>query len=834
MTSYAPRTLDAAVISHIESTPSDAVQRPEAPSRLRVVVLLGEPGNGARTLLTRGVLPRLSSTTAIIEHVWQDAAVQACVTPEHVPEAPPSGGGVHHLVVACSDLERLPAWCAPGSDFPPHIFTINTLSITELDRYLSTELGAGVEFDAARRLGVVSGFVPAVLTQVVRTARQLGVIERINGVWHLVGDPEEEIIKPYVHTRLAALPSTAAEALYRLALSDASPQRAACPSEQLEPLRAEGLLRRVGDATYAFRVASVAQAIRQSSDPRLQREVYTAEIAENRASAHALDWAIRAGHPVSAGVLDTTVAELLDHRQWSEAVLLVELALQRGVAAPQTAASGAHASEARREAELRLLAAGAALNIPDPERAHAHLDRAENAADAAAGDADSLRSRISLVRAEVLHFAEGDLAAALAELEAPDDLPERMLAERLSHQVIHLAIAGRTEEVSSIVATRGRLLRGAEESLRIRVKLCSTALTISAGRPQQALQEALALLARTHIVARLSPAVQAELRSIVMIAALGSNGPEALPALTTQLESLREERYRPDLVAFSLVRARWEYARGDITEAHRIAELALHSAEHSDPAGLEPALVALLAETSALLGDAPVARAMLHRFAGLPLRLSELLVGSMHANLAAARLLLGVGQAVTALNSLARDYAATHQYGFAAEILHVGVRFGYRSSAKSLLELADELDGRVNELRLDHAAGVRDRDHLRLLKVAEKYEEAGFHLYAMECAAHIGTLANAPAAVLPQAARLIARSTSQPLPGHPLVAAQREEASQQPLTRREQQIAELIDLGLRNSEIAARLHISQRTVEGHIQRLYAKTGRSRRAPGRVS
>jgi predicted ATPase/DNA-binding CsgD family transcriptional regulator len=49
------------------------------------------------------------------------------------------------------------------------------------------------------------------------------------------------------------------------------------------------------------------------------------------------------------------------------------------------------------------------------------------------------------------------------------------------------------------------------------------------------------------------------------------------------------------------------------------------------------------------------------------------------------------------------------------------------------------------------------------------------------------------------------------------------------LTRREQDVARLIAKGMTNKEIAAQLVVSPRTVDGHVERLYSKTGVSNRA-----
>ena len=54
-------------------------------------------------------------------------------------------------------------------------------------------------------------------------------------------------------------------------------------------------------------------------------------------------------------------------------------------------------------------------------------------------------------------------------------------------------------------------------------------------------------------------------------------------------------------------------------------------------------------------------------------------------------------------------------------------------------------------------------------------------------------------------------------------------AAATPLTRREQQVAELVAQGLSNKEIAAKLVISQRTAESHVDHILTKLGLTNRA-----
>ncbi|WP_040631804.1 LuxR C-terminal-related transcriptional regulator [Smaragdicoccus niigatensis] len=153
-----------------------------------------------------------------------------------------------------------------------------------------------------------------------------------------------------------------------------------------------------------------------------------------------------------------------------------------------------------------------------------------------------------------------------------------------------------------------------------------------------------------------------------------------------------------------------------------------------------------------------------------------------------------------------------------ADALHSAARFGDRAVAGRLAQLAEVVDGKLVKIQARHAAAVAASDGAALDAVSREFETVGALLSAADAAAQAaarhdqtgdrqrlaesGGRATRLAALCGGAATPAIRSAAHPLP----------------LTARELEIATLVAADLTNRQIANRLTLSVRTVEGHVYR----------------
>jgi DNA-binding CsgD family transcriptional regulator len=167
---------------------------------------------------------------------------------------------------------------------------------------------------------------------------------------------------------------------------------------------------------------------------------------------------------------------------------------------------------------------------------------------------------------------------------------------------------------------------------------------------------------------------------------------------------------------------------------------------------------------------------------------------------------------------------------FAAEVLclQTAVQFGDRSCAPRLGELEGIVEGPRAGLAARFAAAVRDDDAAELAAVSEGFEEMGDRLAAVDAAALAATAYRGEelrGSALNCAGR--AETLAEQCGGADTPVL-REARMPLPLTDREREIALLVGHGLSNRDIADRLTLSVRTVEGHLYKAMTKTGTATR------
>jgi DNA-binding CsgD family transcriptional regulator len=170
----------------------------------------------------------------------------------------------------------------------------------------------------------------------------------------------------------------------------------------------------------------------------------------------------------------------------------------------------------------------------------------------------------------------------------------------------------------------------------------------------------------------------------------------------------------------------------------------------------------------------------------------------------------------------ARLAADSGQQAIEMLALHDAVRFGDTSCLDQLVEVAAATGGRLAAIIEAHADAVRGHDGPGIAAAAKRFEELGALLSAADAAAQAAVVFESTddrrrsVEAAATANRLAAdcggiRTPALDLATHPL-----------PLTVREREIANLVAAGLSNRDIADRLTVSVRTVEGHLYRACIK------------
>jgi ATP/maltotriose-dependent transcriptional regulator MalT len=249
---------------------------------------------------------------------------------------------------------------------------------------------------------------------------------------------------------------------------------------------------------------------------------------------------------------------------------------------------------------------------------------------------------------------------------------------------------------------------------------------------------------------------------------------------------------------------------------------------HGFPAGWLMLVAAWRAQAGGARGDGEAAAAALRR--------SEEAYGPQVAvilpelELARAWERASVGQTSAAqMHSVRAAQIARRSGMYAVEMraLHTAVRFGDRSQTARLAKLARTLNTPLAEAIATHARGLADHDGHLLDAAADRFAEMGAVALAADAAAqaareHARTGQRGKAIESSARAHWLASQHEIRTPAVYFVA------EPLPIADREREIAMLAAAGLSNRQIAERLSVSVRTVDGHLYRIFAKLGIERR------
>ncbi len=269
--------------------------------------------------------------------------------------------------------------------------------------------------------------------------------------------------------------------------------------------------------------------------------------------------------------------------------------------------------------------------------------------------------------------------------------------------------------------------------------------------------------------------------------------------------------------------------RGDIHAAIGLLHEALAGVErHGVTTGLRPATCFFLAEAHAKLGEAEAAKeAIAEAQACVPpdyLFMQTALAIATGWSLSANG---SVNEAVTVVQSAAVEARERNQPTHELACLQVAAQWGDASGAVRARELAEELALPLAKAVARHTESLAAHDGDELLAAANDYQAIGDRATAADVAAQA-----AVAFTRDQQRKrgLYAAAVAKELSdacGGLCTPALRSPASQ-PLTGRQREIVELVLAGLSNREIADRLVMSVRSVEGHVYRACQRVGVSTR------
>lgn len=694
-------------------------------------------------------------------------------------------------------------------DLPP-------FDLDAVHRLLAQVLGGPVAHRTAGELHRASGGNPLYLRELVIGARDSGRLTPQGGVWQLTGAPVgSTALRELILARVSQLDPEERDVVDRLAVCGelrAAHLTAPGARAALGRLETAGFVEvgprlevRLAHPQYAPVVTAALSRLRAADLLLEQADLLDRDAVTAADALRSVTWRLAAGAEADPEILGATARlarEAGDHRtveRLTDAALAVtgdraDLLLLRGEAKLRMGRADAALED------LRAAAASAADPALDTAiaatTALAHISVHEGLADAlhvlrGAEPDDRREPTLALIRALVELYsnnaAEADRVVAEVAGGFGDSSAERAIIAAARAQP--LAALGRDDDAMAAATTALGFARAA-----------------GAGSiPGHSVADALHTLAVVHLHAgRIDDARDAATQALV--AAIGADDEIVSRSIEFLLSRIAADAGRLE------TSARW--CRDTMSGAMISGPMSLYIPAL---AGLAIVLIAhgdvdearsLMAEVPADVGTGPggvIAQAWLD-----------------HAD--------GRGQDArqALLDEGARMAASGHLFLAGTMLLHAARLGGATAAAAPLAQLTASSPSPLLAVQSRHVSAEAAGDADALEAVAEEWTARGAHLLAAEAFASAARAARAggdPRRAAGLQGRCDAAAALCEGPATPLLRFTDELT---PLTRREREIAALAASGASSKEIAAKLYLSTRTVDNHLQSVYGKLGISGR------
>ncbi|MDR7173067.1 DNA-binding CsgD family transcriptional regulator [Nocardia kruczakiae] len=265
--------------------------------------------------------------------------------------------------------------------------------------------------------------------------------------------------------------------------------------------------------------------------------------------------------------------------------------------------------------------------------------------------------------------------------------------------------------------------------------------------------------------------------------------------------------------------------RGDLTTARARCRESLAITPSAESLWVSRLAILNLTIATAMTGDAETANALLAQYQPLGRHPGDDRLTYTHLRARAwASAAVGITSHATTLETEAATIAQTnHQPAHEVLARQTATQFGDPTHAERLSELTTVVQGPRVIAAAHHATALRNGDPAGLAEAARMYEQFGDRIAAADAASQAATLfrrngCRGAALTATATAHRLASATGAHTP------ALRANTTTDPLSARQREVIALVAAGLTNQQIADRLVMSIRTVEGHLFRASQKTG----------